>query len=632
MGDETEVVAAAENGNGTTLPEKMESVMEKKEEENNGVKEMEEDSKGDEKVETEALEAEKMDEDLAAKEEKENKELEEKEEPKTEVMEEDNVSKENEASEEKVESKENVEEKVDGSKEKEKGGEIKDGKGPRKRGKGRSSGERVKDKVKEVEEKKVKEPRTPAASTIARPVRERKSVERLVASIERDSTKEFHIEKGRGTALKDIPNVAYKLSKRKSDDTFKLLHTILFGRRGKAFQVKNNISRFSGFVWHENEEKQKIKVKEKFDKCVKEKLLEFCDVLDISIAKTTTRKEDIVTKLIEFLVAPHPTTTVLLAEKEQVVHLNFKFIIKMPLYGTMFLLWLLSFYVCSIYQSIKGKKRKRVVKRNSSMSGSTSSKRSAKSRRKTEDTDTMEEKKSIHDSEDDSEEEDDKNEEEENENGIPERSEDEISEHSESEEKGNESEDESEEEIVKRKRDSKKTPVKKESAGKAKTKKTPTPKKSISPPKRSKKLSSNRSKADDDSDTSPKVFSRKKKNEVAKGRSSTPKKSVSKEKPGKKAVKGKDKPKEDKSSPSDDELRNAICEILKEVDFNTATFTDILKQLARQFETDLTARKSSIKLIIQEELTKLADEVDDEDEEGDAEKDEAQPASQEVEA
>lgn len=38
---------------------------------------------------------------------------------------------------------------------------------------------------------------------------------------------------------------------------------------------------------------------------------------------------------------------------------------------------------------------------------------------------------------------------------------------------------------------------------------------------------------------------------------------------GKKAVKGKDKPKEDKSSPSDDELRNAICEILKEVDFNT---------------------------------------------------------------
>ena len=33
-----------------------------------------------------------------------------------------------------------------------------------------------------------------------------------------------------------------------------------------------------------------MKVKEKFDKFVKEKLLEFCDVLDISIAKSTTKK------------------------------------------------------------------------------------------------------------------------------------------------------------------------------------------------------------------------------------------------------------------------------------------------------------------------------------------------------
>lgn len=38
------------------------------------------------------------------------------------------------------------------------------------------------------------------------------------------------------------------------------------------------------------QEKQKIKVKEKFDKCNKEKLLEFCDVLDIQISKNTRRK------------------------------------------------------------------------------------------------------------------------------------------------------------------------------------------------------------------------------------------------------------------------------------------------------------------------------------------------------
>ncbi len=42
--------------------------------------------------------------------------------------------------------------------------------------------------------------------------------------------------------------------------------------------------------------------------------------------------------------------------------------------------------------------------------------------------------------------------------------------------------------------------------------------------------------------------------------------------------------------------------------------------------------KSSIKLMIQEELTKLADETDDEDGDGDAEKDENQSAGQVVEA
>ena len=43
----------------------------------------------------------------------------------------------------------------------------------------------------------------------------------------------------------------------------------------------------------------------------------------------------------------------------------------------------------------------------------------------------------------------------------------------------------------------------------------------------------------------------------------------------KKAVKGKEKPKEDKLKPSDDELRSAICDILKEVDFNTVRILDL---------------------------------------------------------
>lgn len=38
---------------------------------------------------------------------------------------------------------------------------------------------------------------------------------------------------------------------------------------------------------------------------------------------------------------------------------------------------------------------------------------------------------------------------------------------------------------------------------------------------------------------------------------------------GKKVLKGKGHKKEDKLKPSDAELRSAVCEVLKEVDFNT---------------------------------------------------------------
>lgn len=49
-------------------------------------------------------------------------------------------------------------------------------------------------KNKASEEKK-EDPKTPVARAIDRPVRERKSVERLVAVIEKDTAREFHIEK-----------------------------------------------------------------------------------------------------------------------------------------------------------------------------------------------------------------------------------------------------------------------------------------------------------------------------------------------------------------------------------------------------------------------------------------------------
>ncbi|KAL0429622.1 UNVERIFIED_CONTAM: hypothetical protein Sradi_0588200 [Sesamum radiatum] len=85
----------------------------------------------------------------------------------------------------------------------------------------------------------------------------------------------------------------------------------------KVHTLKKSIGLFSGFVWIENEDKKRAKLKEKIDKCVKEKLLDFCDVLDISVNKATIKKEELSVKLLEFLESPHAKTETLLAEKEK---------------------------------------------------------------------------------------------------------------------------------------------------------------------------------------------------------------------------------------------------------------------------------------------------------------------------
>ncbi|CAG7898644.1 unnamed protein product [Brassica rapa] len=558
----------------------------------------------DEKVETvdennkeENVKEQNKEDDLA----EEGKEEEHKEVEKAKV--EDEERSEDENDNEQVESKpakedEKEERNDDKEDEKAESGDDKEeekekNKSSKKRGKGTSSGEKIRKKTKDEEEKKDSEPKTPFSD---RPVRERKSVERLVAVIDTDSSKEFRIEKGPGAYLKDIPSVAYKVTRKKSDETLKLLHTILFGgRRGKAPQVKTNILSFSGFVWHGNEEKAKEKIKEKFEKCIKDKLVEFCEMLDIHVTKATT-KEDIVTKLFEFLEKPHAKGDAPASEKEK---------------------------------SSKGAKRKRTPKKSSPAAVTSSSKRSAKSQRKSEEG-TKAAKKGLALSEDESEEEKEEEkqekeqksaEEEENENGIPDKSEDEAPQPSESEEK-----DESEEEETpkkKKKRGSKLSAEKKESAGRARNKKASVAAKASPPEKVTQKRSSaKRKKTDDDSDTSPKASSKRKKSEkVTKASTSTPSKSASKEKP---EVKGAGKGKEKTKGPSDKVLKNAIIKILKRVDFNTATFTDIIKELGKEFKDDLTPRKLSIKLMIQSELTKLAEEAEEEkieeEKEEDAEK------------
>ncbi|KAF9587015.1 hypothetical protein IFM89_039773 [Coptis chinensis] len=499
---------------------------------------------------------------------------------------------------------------------------------------------------KDMDEREAGESTTPTAFQINRPVRERRSVDRLVATIEKEPVRELRIEKGNGTALKDIPKVQYKLSRKKNEEILKTLHVILFGRRGKATHVRSNVSQFSGFVWHENEEKQRLKIKERLDKCVKEKLLEFCDVLDIGVVKTTIKsikKEDIVTKLLDFLAAPQSTTNRSLAEKES---------------GTT--------------------KKRKSVETSMQESGRSAAKRSSAKQRKTEDSPNVVEKESESESDDEFE----KEEAEERLNSVPDGSDDEVAEHSESDVKGSESGEDSEEETRNHNSGSKGSSAKTTSSAKDKAKKVATEKKET-PVKSPKKVPvTNSSKANDSIGESPVVFSRRKKSqETTNKKSFAPSKCTSKEndsmeKSGKKSAKGKDKVKE-ACTPTDEELRKVIYKILSRSDLKTglgrvkvgnfasirdsdfvlldvykcqggpgleiglapidyfmqylreiATFLDILGQLGQHFKMDLTSRKLEIKPIVKDELMKFDDE--DEDDESDTEKEEElEPAGSE---
>ncbi|KAJ8752646.1 hypothetical protein K2173_005535 [Erythroxylum novogranatense] len=67
-------------------------------------------------------------------------------------------------------------------------------------------------------------------------------------------------------------------------------------------------------------------------------------------------------------------------------------------------------------------------------------------------------------------------------------------------------------------------------------------------------------------------------------------------------------------------MHAVVVEILKEVDFNTATLSDILRQLGTHFRVDLMDRKAEVKDIITEVINNMSDDDDDDDEGEEAEK------------
>ncbi|KAG0540804.1 hypothetical protein BDA96_03G441100 [Sorghum bicolor] len=425
-------------------------------------------------------------------------------------------------------------------------------------------------------EKKTPPSKKSAGPTVERPSRERKTVERYAELAPRatPAKKSPAIVQGSGTKLKDIPNVSFKLSKRKVDENLQSLHTVLYGRKSNNHFLKRNISQFSGFVWTDNQEKQRNKIKEKLEKFNKEKLLDFCEVLDINV-KVTTKKEEVSAKLLEFLESPCVTRDVVLTDKK------------------------------------KGKKRGRKSK-------ATSEGASAEKKRKRVQKQAAEDGKENDDVDD----------------ADPAGSEDaSTGEEADGDSEANDhavSDDEPDEPPAKKKSTDAKQ-VKKETGSDAKEKDTPGKKSSTKPAKGASKPSQNsknepeaevkkvgkRAKSSKESVVSPDSKSNKK---VSKS-----KKDDGKETQNNKAARSSNKNKGKGkggaaagTAPTTEQLHAVVSSILKEVDFNTATLADILRQLGTHFEMDLMDRKAEVKRIIEEVINSMSDDEGEEDSEDEA--------------
>ncbi|KAG6421307.1 hypothetical protein SASPL_117858 [Salvia splendens] len=399
----------------------------------------------------------------------------------------------------------------------------------------------------------------------------------------RSSKKKKEEDNGKGMQLKDIPNVAFKLSKTKPHETLQLLHNVLFGKKSKVHTLKKNIGLFSGFVWADNEEKQRTKVKEKFEKCVKEKLLAFCDILDIHVTKSTTKKE-LITKLLDFLESPHATTDSLPADTE------------------------------------KGKKRKSMESTSKSPTSSNATAGKSKQKQKLSSQSGKKSKPSIEEEEEEDDNDDDstvgegENEEEHHSEEATDDDDDDNTDNegeSEEEHHSEEGTDDYKDEPGKHmdveqsssKKSSNKSVGKGSNVTASKTgKSTKNPsgstskKESVAEPKGKVTTRSSKKKKEEDNDV------------PAKGASAIKKKSSKSSK--KEQGRGKDSIAANKQ-PSREEMHAAATNILNEVDFDVVKVADVFRQLAKHFGVDLGHRLEEVKEIIAEVMESILKNMSD---------------------
>jgi protein DEK len=121
---------------------------------------------------------------------------------------------------------------------------------------------------------------------------------------------------GKGTKLRDIPNVAFKMSKISGrDELMESLHNILYRRKGAATTRKKAILDFNGFAFAaENEEKEIEARKVSLGKWKLDLINKLLDTLDIP--RGSGDKGTKIDLVVEFLEKPEQRSEVDLAAKE----------------------------------------------------------------------------------------------------------------------------------------------------------------------------------------------------------------------------------------------------------------------------------------------------------------------------
>ncbi|CAN6287577.1 unnamed protein product [Urochloa humidicola] len=409
--------------------------------------------------------------------------------------------------------------------------------------------------------------KNPNPYSLDRPTRERKTVERLVEVIEKEPGGSLFVEKGRGTPLKNIPGVSYRIS-RKTNHDLKFLHQILFGRFGRAADFKTHILEFSGFVWHESDEKHRAKAKEKLDNCSKDTLCDLCSLLTIPVSRVNSKKEDIVTKLLDFIAEPHANDDSTLSDD----------------------------------QGSNCRKRKREGG-NATKSSEGTHKRSRKNLDDEHTSRKRQQKYFELESEEEGAEE------------GPEEDEHIKSDRKENKDDSEEADDEQEHSYASRKvKASKKSMDGKGYTAKRRaiTGSVPKTAPAATLSKCSSRVSSSSKSSKDKKSSAEDSNSRKSKPITPKCTANAKKETDERRSSGKGLTRSKGKSAgAEKALPSKAELQNTIVGMLKKVDLNTTTYSDIIKMLDKHYKVDLSSRKEDIKLMVYDELIKKAAESDE---------------------